>query len=243
MGLINLQISFALLFIVVFTTWGGLLIASQKLVWYTPQRLSMFIALGTGMLLAILFSEFLAESFHEHSHLSAALIVTGIVFVIFMETYIAPKISFLEGDRCDHDHAVAHDHKHHLSQEHQHHLISHQAACSAVGCLLVCTFFDGIELKAAFELGESTGWMTSVGLLFHVLPDGALAASIALAGGMSRSAAKVVSVLTGLSMVVGILFTVMLQQIVSFQQFVLPFASGVLMYVTFIHLMIQNCCQ
>ena len=227
----------AILTISLFTTFGGIWIASRKPEWYTTKRLQLFVALGTGVLLGIGFLEFLPVSFEAGGENAPLFILLGLLFIIFVETQVAPHLDFLEGQSCDHDHAKDHDHKDHPSQEHAHHFISHQAACSAVGCLIVCAFFDGFKVFSAFSVGTVEGWLIASGLFFHILPDGVLAASIALAGGMSRSRAMKVSWITGGSIVVGAFFSWGLGEMIGGTSFVLPFASGILIYVTLIHLL------
>ncbi len=233
----SLQLLCASLLIISITVFGGLAIAKGRPRWYSQEKISLLVAVGTGTLLVINFFEFLPVVFKGDKLQSSLLILTGILLVIFVETYVAPQFKFLEGRHCDHDHGKDHDHKAHLNQEHMHHLISHSAACSAVGCLLVCAFFDGIEIVTAFQFSQQIGWLASFGLLFHILPDGVLAASIALAGGMTNNSAKNVSLITGGALLLGLATSFVCQQFVSFQIIVLPVATGVLTYVSLIHLL------
>ena len=227
---------FAITLVAFLTTAGGLWIASRKPSWYTEDKLCALIALGTGLLIGVAFIEFLPISLASPSN-GPLLVIAGLFFILFVETYIAPRLNFLEGQNCDHDHSKAHDLKHRKAHSHQHHFISHQAACSAVGCLIVCSFFDGLQMMAAFQIDAGTGWLVSLGLLFHVLPDGVLAAGIALAGGMSRKNAIWVSWITGIALVAGAGFSSALAKWAGGVEVVLPFAAGVLVYVTLIHLL------
>ncbi|MCY4524216.1 MAG: ZIP family metal transporter [Halobacteriovoraceae bacterium] len=228
-------------FFIIFTlafisSWGGFYIAQKKsgVLEKWQWRLTSF---GMGILLGVSFLEFLPHTMEHHPQLSPLLMVAGIVFIIFVEVFIAPKLDWLEGKSCAHDHAKDHDRKSHIHLEHQHHLISHQAACSAVGCLIVCAFFDGLEMAAAFYLGEKTGILTSIGLVFHILPDGILAANIALAGGMSTGKAKFISLVTGFSLITGAVFSLLLGRLLPSFHYVLPLAAGILIYVSLVHLL------
>ena len=229
-------LSLLVVFIVaILTTSGGLWIASRKPSWYNSTRLSMFVAIGAGLLLGVAFMEFL-PLFSQGGHPDAPiLLVAGILTMVVIERYVTPRLNFLDGPDCGHEHAKDHDHKSNSEHEHAHHLISHQAACSAIGCLIVCAFFDGFEIRSAFMVNAATGWVTSFGLFFHILPDGVLAASIALAGGLSKKQAKLVATLTGAFLIAGALSATLLSHWISFAA-LLPFATGVLIYVIFIHL-------
>jgi len=233
----TLQLLIAVTVIAGLTTLGGLWIASQKPKWYSRKKITSLVALGTGMLLALSFSEFLPEALAPSNRFGPELVFLGILFIIAMETFVAPRLNFFEGTTCSHDHAHGHDHKDDPNQEHLHHLISHNAACSAVGCLMVCAFFDGIQMNAAFKIGSATGWLTSMGLLFHILPDGVLAAGIAIAGGMTHLLARRVSLITGGALLLGSLLTLAIEQLIAFNAFVLPISAGVLTYVGLIHLL------
>ena len=240
MSFFNGQLIAALLLISTFTALGGLFIALKKPSWYTTARQEQWIAFSTGILLGVAFFEFLPHAMETSPSRAPLFILIGLLFILFVETFIASKITFFEGRHCNHDHAQDHEHKQNPSQEHQHHLISHQAACSAVGCLIVCAFFDGIEITTAFSLGPQKGWATSLALLFHILPDGILAANIALAGGMSRHQALASSCITGLSLMAGSASTLLLSTLLEGRgghAFILPFATGILLYVALIHLL------
>lgn len=220
------------------TTAGGFWIASRKPAWYSQEKLRWFVAVGTGLLLAVALIEFLFTAFQLTPRQTPFLIIAGILFILFVETYLAPHLNFFEGHDCHHDHAKSHDEKEKLSQEHTHHLISHEAACSALGCLIICAFFDGFEIRTAFSVGSTAGWTTAMGLLFHVLPDGVLAAGIALAGGMTVRRTRLVSALTGGLLILGALTaSVILEVWPQARGWILPFSTGVLLYVVLMHLL------
>lgn len=216
---------------------GGLWIATKKPSWYTQERLWMIVAIATGLLLGIAFFEFIPHSFETNPHSTPYYMAFAVIFMIIVETKIAPKLNFFEGKSCSHDHAKDHDHKKNPNQEHQHHLISHHAACSALGCLIVCAFFDGFQIRSAFLVDIKTGWITSLSLLFHLLPDGVLAASIAIAGGMNSSRAKITSVITGGTFIIGSVVASFLGPYLGQSNLILSFAAGLLIYVVFIHLL------
>lgn len=230
----NWTILATVLIVASISSLGGFFMASRPSVFFEKWKYKL-IGLGTGILFGVAFLEFLPHAMKSHPDLSPLLIVSGLVLIVFIEAVIAPKLNFLEGNHCRHDHAKEHRSKQNPHHEHLHHLVSHQAACSAVGCLMVCAFFDGLEITTAFRLDSKTGLLTSGGLLFHILPDGILAASISLAGGASPLKAKFIVLMTGMALVLGSLISIFLISL-SFR-YMLPLACGILIYVCLVHLL------
>jgi zinc transporter ZupT len=185
------------------------------------------------MLLAINFVELLPHAMEKAQPWTPVVIFIGIISMILMEKYVAPKLTFLDR-QIHHEH---HEEGHHKNEDHGHHLISHKEACSSVGCLIVCAFFDGIEIASAFHVNLSSGWIVSSGLLFHVLPDGAIAAGMAMAGGLSSKVAKWSSLLIGAALFIGAILSVVVGNVVGFHSVVLPLTFGVLTYVCLVHLL------
>lgn len=209
---------------------GGFLAAHHGAKLHQSKTLQTLVAFATGMLMALNFGEFIPEILATAHHFSSLLIFLGILFVIVSETYLAPYFKFFS-DKSGHVHSENCEHSH------SHHLISHHAACSAVGCLMVCAFFDGIQINSAFMIGNNVGWLTVSALLFHILPDGALASTLAIAGGMGIKAARLVTVFTALSLWLGVIFSSLLGGLFDFNAVMLPITSGVLLYVSFVHLL------
>ena len=227
--------------IAVLTTFGGLWVASRSPKWLTQDTISELVAFGTGLLLALAFLEFLPHSLEHSPHLGGLLILAGVLLILMTEIFIVPRLHFLDRLVLQEDGHHAHDHvcgdDHHPHHPHHGHLVTKEAACSAIGCLAVCAFFDGVQIKAAFTLGTSAGLLTSLGLLFHVLPDGIIAASLALSSGFSKRAAKFTSLLIGGSLFAGLLAGHFLTSITEGLHIVLPLATGLLLHVSFVHLL------
>jgi zinc transporter ZupT len=116
------------------------------------------------------------------------------------------------------------------------HAVSPAAACSAVGCLMVCTFFDGIEIAAAFRIGGDTGWLTVVGLFFHILPDGLIVASLGIASKLSLKFTRLLAVMVGSSLVLGVLVAALTSSFIP-RSAVISLSTGILIYVSFMHLL------
>jgi zinc transporter ZupT len=228
-----INLFFSLVAITSLTIYGGFWISRHRSEEFTVHTLPWLISIGTGMLLAINFIELLPHSMEKSRPWTPIMIFVGIVSMILMEKYIAPKLTFLDR-KIHHEH---HEDGHHKNEEHIHHLISHQEACSSVGCLIVCAFFDGIEIASAFHVNLSSGWIVSSGLLFHVLPDGAIAAGMAAAGGLSIKVAKWSSLLIGGALFLGAITSIAVGSAIGFNSVVLPITFGVLTYVCLVHLL------
>ena len=206
----------------------GLLFTRQK-----SQSLERFlphmVALGAGMLLAVNFSEFMPRFLHQKNPWAPGLMFSGIIFVILAEKFISPLFSRYSSHSCGHHH----DH----NLDHSPSIISRQAACSSIGCILVCAFFDGVSIPVAFRVNGPTGWVVGSSLFLHTIPEGALAASIARVGGLTRRESQVgVYLVTG-AILLGALFSTSLSWLFDFQRWVLPLVSGVLIYVALGHLL------
>lgn len=229
------------------TMAGGMWIASRPRRWLTHERLSAMMALGAGLLLAVVFFELLPASLHQGDESRALMCMFGgILAVMGFERYLAPHLDLI-GDEdeasCAHgghghgDHHDAHGHVHGYAQDVAHgevahsHMLSHGAACSALGCLMVCTFFDGVAMAAGFSLNFSIGLIVMVGLLAHILPEGMLAAAVVLAAGRSRRLATRAAIATGVAFLAGLALPLLVGGATGTLSFALPLASGVLLYV------------
>lgn len=210
--------------IVLATIAAGMLLASQKdskLEKYMPYLISI----GTGMFIALCFVEFIPHSMEHGGSTTPLLILAGFFFVIFAEKYIAPMLS-PKGQSCDAS-----------GDTPGKGCISHNTACTSIGCIIVCAFFDGVEIPAGFEIGGKTGYLMSMGMLFHTIPEGALAASIGIAGGFTKRQAQVTVLMVGLAILLGAIVSIVASHLLGFRGLVLPITTGVLLYVSIGHLL------
>lgn len=194
--------------------------------------------------------------------LPSILILFGVFFVVILERYVARLLERQQHKTKNQDHHHHHDghahdgnpgvssdsgsdggghgHNHEFcvhshSHAHDKH-ISLQTACLSVGCVTVCSFFDGLEISTAFYIGAKTGWLTSVGFLLHSISNGALAASLGLAGGFSSRRAIQISVIIGGLLFLGSVVGVIGISLLDFKTYILPFSTGVMLYIAFTHL-------
>lgn len=186
------------------------------------------ISFGAGVLLAIAVEEFLPAAFEKAAHLAPLIMFLGVALVIFAEKFITPKINFLNNSDCHY--VEGSPHFHHVT-------FSPQAACSSVGCIMVCSFLDGMNINAGFQLGTGIGWLMGIGFLFHCVLEGVVVASIARMSTFTNRFAQWSIFIVAAFILLGGFFGMILQEIFSFEKFVLPLAAGVLLYVCFVHLL------
>ncbi len=185
------------------------------------KYLPYLICIGSGVLISLCIFEYIPRVYeHRNSYYSYLLVVCGVLFVIVAEKYIAPLIGSGHSEACSTEPSS----------------ISHQAACSSIGCILVCAFFDGVEIPASFQLGTQTGMFMSLGMLLHMIPEGAMAASLSVAGGLSKKAQNYGVYFVALAMIVGAISSIVLSKFISFETYLLPFVTGILLYVSLAHL-------
>lgn len=245
----TLNLTFGLLLASV-TMAGGLWVANLSKEWLTPSRLRGIMALGAGFLVALVLLELLPASVEQaqEAHEVFALVLAAAAAVFAFDRWVAPRLSFLDvkhhDDGCAHHHEYPHDHGHDHGPGHGaqpdhahaacgHPILGHGAACSALGCLAVCTFFDGVALSAAFAAGSNLGWLVMIGLILHLLPEGILAASVTLAAGASARTARRAVLIVGGALLIGAVVPMLFSGLLPFA---LPIAAGILLFVAFAQL-------
>ncbi|MCB0419977.1 MAG: hypothetical protein KDD61_03225 [Bdellovibrionales bacterium] len=194
---------------------------------WTPGLVSV----GSGILLSLCFVEFFPRSFAGEPKSASLFVLLGILLVMVSDRYIAPLIFPSKcGTSCEaHNFRQPHDHGHAS--------ISIQTTCSSIGCILICSLFDGFEISAGFQIGDKSGMLISSAVILHSLPVGAVVAGLGIAGGLSKASSLKGVILVGLFMLIGSLVGLSAVSLMSFQNIVLPVASGVLIYVSLGHLL------
>ena len=203
----------------------GVWVCFKKPSWYNENNLSFLMSLSTGVLLAVLFLEFLPHVYERGTHFSYILVCVGVLFIIFSELYLS-RIKFINNLFTTSK-----------SGKHIHHgLISHGQACCSISCFFLCGFFDGIEIKTAFSLGSEQGLLTLFSLLVHIFPDGVVVASLALSANLGKKVAVFASFLMGFVIVLGATVSHFLEKVLGLYSVLLPLVSGVLIYLCLAHL-------
>ena len=141
------------------------------------------------------------------------LLLGGYLFTQFFEHTIAPHI--------------------HLGEEvHSEHLISTSSAYTAIGGLLIHTFFDGVSIAAAAQVDFQVGILVFIAIFLHKFPEGFTIASLILATGKGFKEVLMATSLVGLTTILGVLVFLFVGNSLGFTvAYALPVASGVMIYV------------
>ncbi len=197
---------------------GGLILSSTGISNRYKPFLKYVLALGAGFMLAVIFVELLPKTFILWQSPNEAdlifpmiLVLAGYLLTQFFEHTIAPHI--------------------HLGEEVHHceeHIISTSSAYTAIGGLLIHTFFDGVSIAAAAQVDFKAGVLVFLAIFLHKFPEGFTIASLVLASGKGFKQVLVATSVVGFTTFLGVLFGASLYFSV---KYALPLASGVTLYV------------
>ncbi len=203
---------------------GGLILFPVGVHKTYKKTLKYILALGAGFMLAVSFVDVLPEvieiwSKRENSKSSEILIfpmillLGGYLLTQFFEHTIAPHF--------------------HLGEEvHSDHLISTSSAYTAIGGLLIHTFFDGVSISAAAQVDYKVGILVFIAVFLHKFPEGFTIASMVLAAGKGRKEVLLATSLVGLTTLLGVLVFYFVGVSIGFTvAYALPIACGVTIYV------------
>jgi zinc transporter ZupT len=204
---------------------GGLLLASSGAYRQDDRFLKYLVALGAGFMLAAIFIEIVPETFKIWTEGSTgeasaqavlgamALLLAGYLVIQLFEHTITP-------------------HFHFGAETHPESVLRPSAAYTAIGGLLIHTFFDGVSIAAAFSVDTKVGLLVFIAILLHKLPEGFTVASIMIASRRSLRKARVATLIVGLATLAGVICVALLRTtITSIVDYALPFSAGVTLYV------------
>ncbi len=195
-------------------------------------HLHHIIAVGAGILITLVFFDFLPHSLDTGIRwYNIIIILAGFLVNAFAEIVILPRIKFLNRLLPD----KQHDCHQHDSEHTHYHLIPSSAGCSVVSCLILCAFFDGARLASALFIDVETAIMMGIGLLFHLLPECIAVVGIGLSSGFSRKFLLSIPMVFCFAFLGGYHIFFLLSYIPNLQTLFLPFASGLFLYVCFVH--------
>jgi len=107
-----------------------------------------------------------------------------------------------------------------------------KSAYTAVGGLLVHTFFDGVAIAAASQIDVRAGLLVFIAVLIHKIPEGFTIGSMILASGREKKDVLIVTSIIGLMTVIGVVLYYLIGSNLGFTLgYALPIASGVTLYV------------
>ncbi|MGH9916337.1 MAG: ZIP family metal transporter, partial [Pyrinomonadaceae bacterium] len=204
---------------------GGLIITSSIFYRRVEGYFNYLIALSAGFMLAVTFFEIIPRSVELWIRRSP-------VRVDFVDLSI-PMALLLAGYLMIHlfEHTIV-PHFHFGEETHKDALISPSATFTAIGGLMIHTFFDGVSIAAAFIVSFKVGFLVFLAIILHKIPEGLTAASIMLAAGRSSTAARFVALITGLATIAGALSVTLLNlRLNDIAAFALPLSAGVTLYV------------
>lgn len=203
---------------------GGLILFPPGIKKNYKKLLKYILALGAGFMLAVTFIDVLPEVIgvwqKETDPYNAeiliypmGLLLFGYLITQFFEHTIAPHI--------------------HLGEEmHSDHLISTPSAYTAIGGLLIHTFFDGISIAAAAEVDFRVSILVFFAVFLHKFPEGFTIASLILAAGKGLREVLIATSLVGLTTFLGVFLYYLIGMKIGFTvAYALPMASGVTLYV------------
>ena len=127
----------------------------------------------------------------------------------------------------------------HDSHVHVHahaHALSPAGVCSLVGCLTVCSFFDGIRLFSSLLLDRSAAAATAFSLFFHLASEGLIVAVLGADAGIKKKAVFVLAFFMAGAFLAGAALSGGLLSHFS-EEGLIAFSSGTLIYICFVHLL------
>lgn len=205
---------------------GGLFLTASGIHRRSERLLKYLVALGAGFMLAAIFIEIVPETVSIWAERASggeagasevagamALLLAGYLLIQFVEHTITP-------------------HFHFGAETHPESVIRPTAAYTAIGGLLIHTFFDGVSIAAAFLVDRKVGLLVFIAILLHKLPEGFTVASIMLASGRSLRKARVATLAIGMATLAGVLVVALLEsRLDQAVAYALPFSAGVTLYV------------
>jgi zinc and cadmium transporter len=173
---------------------------------WSVRALDNMVALSAGFMISVALLDLAPDAILTHGPSAALIILIGYLLVHLTQHTLAPHFHF--GEEVHH--------------------VTKVASFSALAGLMLHTFVDGVAIASGFGVSESLGILVFLAILLHKLPEGLAISSLFLAAGESRRAALAASGALALSSLLGALLT---QQLPILQEYGLPLAAGVTLYV------------
>ncbi len=203
---------------------GGLILFPAGVHKTYKKSLKYILALGAGFMLGVIFIDVLPEVIALWQKKSKS---TG------SEAFFAPMMLFLLGYLLTQffEHTIA-PHFHLGEEVHSDHLISTKSVYTAIGGLMIHTFFDGVSIAAASQVDFRVGLLVFIAIFLHKFPEGFTIGSMVVAAGKGFREVLIATSFIGLTTLLGIFFIYFIGQNIGFTvAYALPLASGVTLYV------------
>ena len=186
--------------------FGGVIVTARA---WSRTFLSYFIAVGSGFMLATALTEMVPESLRLAPIRGPLLILAGYLIVHFFEHSWPAHFHFGE-------------------ETHPDQFLKPRVAFTALGGLLIHTFFDGVAITSGFLISTWLGTVIFGAVLLHNIPEGFTMASIMTVARKRRSAGLWAVTALAVSRMVGILAMASVHRLVSVG---LALSGGVTLYV------------
>ena len=186
--------------------FGAAIVAARP---WSRAFLSTLIALGAGFMLATVLTDMLPESLRLAPDSAPALILLGYLIVHVFEHSLPSHFHFGEETHVDE-------------------FLNPRVAYTALGGLLIHTFFGGAAIAAGFIVSTWLGIVISGAVIVHNIPEGFTIASIMSAAGKPRSAGLAAAAALGVSRIAGVFVMTAAHRAVRYG---LALSAGVTLYV------------
>jgi zinc and cadmium transporter len=173
---------------------------------WSVRALENMVALSAGFMISVALLDLAPDAILTHGPPAALIILIGYLLVHLTQHTLAPHFHFGE----------------------EVHQVTKVASFSALAGLMLHTFVDGVAIASGFGVSEGLGILVFLAILLHKLPEGLAISSLFLAAGESRGAALAASGALAVSSLLGAVLT---QQVPILQEYGLPLAAGVTLYV------------
>lgn len=97
---------------------------------------------------------------------------------------------------------------------------------------VVHNFIDGLVIAASFVINPSLGWITTLAVALHEIPQELGDFGVLVYGGFSKNKALLLNFLVALTAILGGVFGFYLTQCLSCTAFLLPFTAGGFLYIS-----------
>ena len=185
---------------------GGMIVTARP---WSRTFLAYFIALGSGFMLATALTEMIPEGLHLEPFRAPLLILVGYFIVHFFEHSWPAHFHFGE-------------------ETHPDEFLNPRVAYTALGGLLIHTFFDGVAIVSGFLISTWLGTVIFGAVILHNIPEGFTVASIMVAAQKRRGAGLWAATALGVSRIAGVLTMAATHRLVSYG---LAVSGGVTLYV------------
>ena len=186
--------------------FGAAIVSARA--WSRPF-LAYFIALGSGFMLATTLTEMIPESLRLEPVTGSVLVLAG-YFIVHLFEHSWPA------------------HFHFGEETHPEHFFDSRVAYTALGGLLVHTFFDGVAIVSGFLISTWLGTVIFGATILHNIPEGFTISSVMVTAGKKRSSGMAAAGALGVSRIAGVLAMAAAHRWVNYG---LAISAGVTLYV------------